>query len=146
MPPTFMFGTQAAGGVFPFPNEIEITYLMGPGVAVRDAVIHSTTPNTVDRADASTVATGRSFGVVTAINTPAPGSCTVFLVGEVTGFSGLVSGSAYLLGITPGVIVESTDIANVDYPDNVGNVIQVVGVARTATVLEVDPDRTLNVV
>ena len=145
--PSFLFGTQAAGGSsLSFPTLVEGTYLMGAGVALRDPVIHSTVADTVERADASAVATGRSFGVVSAIDTPIVGSCTVILIGEVSGFAGLVPGSTYLLGIAPGAIVESTDTGNANYPDNVGNVIQPVGTARTASILQVNPDSTLNVV
>ena len=133
MPPFFRFdGTTVS-------TPILLIYDMGPGVAVRDFVFHDTVANQAARADASSVTTGEAFGIVTAINTPGLGQCQVLVDGEVGGFAGLVPGGRFLLGISPGSIVLSTDIGNVDYPDNAGNVVMSVGYARSATVLFANP-------
>ena len=124
-------GGAGVGAVF--------TYLMGAGVALRDFVYQGGVADTANRADASALATGQAFGIVTSVNNPVAGSCQVVTEGLVGGFAGLVIGGRYLLGIAPGVIVLSTDVANINYPDNAGNVIMALGYAKAADTLYVSP-------
>ena len=135
MPLRFTFNSPFAAGDA---ASVVVVYDMGPGVSVRDFVFQSTTVNQVNRADATSIATGEAIGVVRAINTPNPGECEVLVHGLIGGFAGLVTGGRFLLGIAPGAIVLSTDLANVNYPDNAGNLILPLGYARNATTLFVD--------
>jgi hypothetical protein len=107
------------------------------GVLLRD-VVYQKADGSVDRADASAVATGIAVGVVQMMDFPAVGQCVIRFAGDVTGFSGLVPGSIYLIATNPGGIVEETDTGNVNYPDvtpGSGNVIAEVGIAGSATTL-----------
>jgi len=126
-----LIGAAGVGSIY--------TYDMGAAVAARDFVYHASTANRVDRADAAAIATGRAFGIVTAINTPVAGKCQVVTDGLVGGFAGLTIGGRYLLGIAVATVVLSTDVVNLSYPDNAGNVIMGVGYARAADTLYVNP-------
>jgi len=101
-------------------------------VALRDAV-YVRPDGIVDKADASSMATGPVIGFVSAL--PAPGTATVRYAGQLGGFAGLTPGVVYYLNAAPaptGSIVSPP----VDAP---GYFVQRVGIAASATVL------TLNV-
>jgi hypothetical protein len=107
------------------------------GVLLRD-VVYQKSDGTVDRADASAIATGIPVGVVEAINTPTAGECLVKFAGDVGGFAGLIAGRIYILSTSPGLLVEETDTGNVNYPDltlGSGHVIAEIGIAGSATTL-----------
>lgn len=124
------------------------TFLMGAGVVALDLVAMGAVADTVERGNAAALATGRAIGVVTSINDPAPGSCQVALSGSiVSGFGGLTPGGVYVLqsvatGGTAGGILLETATATPGYPDQTpgsGEILQPVGVAKSATELVVAP-------
>jgi len=114
------------------------------GVTAND-VVYQTSPDTVDRADASAVATSAAvIGMVDTLDEPSVGKCLVRFNGDLAGFTGLVAGEIYLLSTTPGGIVGETDTGNVNYPDTTpgsGEVTREVGVAVNSTTLFVDTQR-----
>lgn len=113
------------------------------GVVVRDAV-YQKSDGTVDRAVASAIATGIPIGIVEAIDSPTTGECVVRFSGDLGGFSGLTIGAIYLLSTALGGIVEETDTGSGSYPDTSGgsgHVMIEVGIAATATVLNVGTTR-----
>ncbi|MCC6752054.1 MAG: hypothetical protein IT371_30660 [Deltaproteobacteria bacterium] len=111
-------------------------------LSVGDAVYQDGAGN-VQRASASAYSTGRVVGLVLAVDTPVVGQAQVVLIGTLTGFVGLTPGAAYILGTTAGSIVAETDTVNPAYPSAPGNVVQVVGIAASATDLSVDLSQTL---
>jgi len=116
----------------------EVTFALNyaVGVAVRD-VVYLSSADTVDRADASALATMPAFGVVAALDFPAAGQALVKRIGTVTGFAGLSANDIYVQSTTPGTILPegSGDPA---FPSVAGEVIQSIGQAINATDLAVD--------
>jgi hypothetical protein len=131
-------GGGGGGGGGGAPNTVTRTYT--PGVLLRDPV-YQKADGTVDRGDATSIATMPLVGVVSAIDSPSVGECEITYAGDLGGFAGLTAGKLYIMGITPGVIVADDDTANVDYPDNAGNIVHEVGVASSATNLYVGTNR-----
>jgi hypothetical protein len=103
-----------------------------PGtVNVRDAV-YSSAEDTVDQAEADNTKVP-CVGFVYA--RPGALAATVQYSGELTGFTGLVTGSTYYVGLTPGAITDDVSA----YP--MGSVVQEVGWARNSTTLVIVIDR-----
>jgi hypothetical protein len=98
--------------------------LTGPGLVVND-VVYISASNTVAKADASTAATGPARGVVVAA---AAGIVDVRLAGRVTTFVGLTPGTVYYVSTAPGALMSTP-------PVGVGEYVQPVGIALTATTL-----------
>jgi hypothetical protein len=137
--PIFSFGTGggSGGGGGGSTNTIVVTRPQGAGLAVGDPVYLDGT-GTAQLADATAYATGAKLaGVVSALNTPAPGQCQIQCLGDLDGFAGLTPGEIYLLALGGGIVAE-TDTANPAYPDNAGNIVVEVGLAATATKLFVN--------
>lgn len=139
MPPIMVVvGGSGGGGPTPATAPVTQTFLMGAGVVVGDFVYPSTAvAGQVERADASSKATGRPIGAVSAINTPGAGQCTVVIDGPVTAYVGLTLGSTYLLGTAPGAIVEETNVGDPNYPSAAGEVVQAVGQATAVDTIQV---------
>jgi hypothetical protein len=112
----------------------ELTYV--PGVALLDPVYLSAS-DTVDRADATTIATGIVLGVVAVMDFPAVGQCLVRRMGLLGGFVGLTPGAIYVMSTTPGLILPEGS-GNPALPSGTGEVMQSVGQAVTATELAID--------
>lgn len=106
------------------------------GVLIREAV-YQRADGFVDRASASSLATAPAIGVVSAIDSPSVGLCIVQYAGDLTGFTGLVSGTQMILGQTPGSIVPETDSSG--FP--AGSIIQEIGIAFGASGLFVGTNR-----
>lgn len=103
-------------------------YNCPPGVAVLDFVYISGA-NTVDRANATSIATAPAIGIVLA--KPTGITAQVMLgSGEITGFVGLVPGSLYFLDTVDGSI-------SIAAPAAAGNIVQRLGRAINATTLVV---------
>jgi len=130
------------------PTAPTFQFTMGAGVVVQDLVAMGAVSLTVVRGNAAALATGRAIGVVTAINSPVAGQCQVQLTGAVVpGFAGLIPGSVYVLqsvatgGVAGGIILE-TATGGAGYPNQTpgsGEILQPVGVAKSATELVVMP-------
>jgi hypothetical protein len=103
-------------------------------VAVGDAVYVSAA-DTVDKADASAAATTPVVGFV--VSKPLATTAIVQYDGELGGFAGLTTGARYFLALTAGEIALPGDA---DFPTLAGEVVQVLGVARNATTLVIDPE------
>jgi len=101
-----------------------ITGVAGPGLAVND-VVYISASNTVVAANASNVATGPAIGVVVAA---VAGVVDIRMFGKVTTFTGLSPGSEYYVALTSGNITTTP-------PSVVGQYVQPVGIALTATTL-----------
>ena len=116
-------------------NRVDITitgglptsvYVCPAGVLVNDFVYISAA-NTVDRANATSSAAAPAIGVV--VSKPSATSALVmFGASEVGGFAGLAPGAAYYIATIDGAI---STLA----PGAVGNIVQRIGRARSATVL-----------
>jgi hypothetical protein len=111
-----------------------VTRPYAAGVAVNDFV-RQRSDGVVDKADATSIATGPAIGCVVAVDTPSIGFATVRLNSDQSGFVGLTPGGNYLVSKAPGGIVREDDTLNPDYPGAAGNFQQVVGVAASATIL-----------
>lgn len=114
-----------------------------PGVVVRD-VVYQKSNGRVEKGSCSTVATSVLAGFVEQIDVPMVGYAVVRYLGDLEGFTGLVPGSIYLLGQTPGSIVEETNTIAADYPDESpqsGHTRYKVGVAASSSKLWVDISR-----
>ena len=127
----------AGGGAVDAPGKIVRTYT--GGVALRD-VVYQKSDGTVDKADSSAgvASTIPVVGVVSAIDSPAPGQCEITYSGDVPGFAGLTAGKVYILSTTPGGIVADDDTGSGSYPDDTpgsGDVSQEIGYASSATSL-----------
>lgn len=136
------FGSGGGGGG----SSVSFTATMGAGVVVGDYVYISAA-NTASRANAAALATSKTtVGVVTAVDTPVAGQCTVQVSGVALNvFAGLTPGANYLLGAAVGSVVADTDTGNANYPDQTpgsGEVYLPVGVALTATDMIVGVSRT----
>lgn len=106
-------------------NGITVTYNCGSYVNVYDTVYLSGF-ETVDQADASNLATCPVAGIVVA--KPTATTATVLHTGEVTGLSGLTTGSQYFLGAAPGATSPTA-------PTGAGQVVQNLGRAISTTKL-----------
>ena len=115
------------------------------GVALRD-VVKISSSDVVDKADATLDPEEPAIGVVVALNYPTTGRAIVRFGGLVTGFSGLTPGKRYILSKTSGEIVRSDDTGNIGYPDTLGDFVQTIGVALTASTLFVKVDLTTTAV
>lgn len=107
------------------------TYACPAGVNVLDAV-YASAPDTVDRAEADTAKIPCVGFVYTK---PVATSAVIQYSGELAGFTGLVPGDTYWVGLTPGSITNDVD----SYP--LGAVVQEVGWARNTTTLVIMLDR-----
>lgn len=110
------------------------------GVALR-SVVYQKSDGTVDLASAASIGLGIPIGVVSHMDFPATGQCQITFAGDVSGFSGLVPGAIYILGLTPGSIVGETDVGNPNYPNTTpgsGNILAEVGIAGSAGTLLVE--------
>lgn len=116
-------------GISPSPTESAI-YTVPLAVTVGQ-VVRVTTADNADVADADTTATVPVVGIV--ISKPTTTTAIVRYVGEVTGLAGLTAGSVYFLSTTAGAITATP-------PATTGNVVQKIGVARSATVLALHID------
>lgn len=96
------------------------------------------------RADATTFTTGRTLGIVTAIDSPLVGDATITYLGDVSGFTGLTPGQLLLLGTSPGAIVEETDVSNLNYPNQPGNIVHEIGTVGPNDILFVNTTRDYN--
>ena len=114
------FETGTIGGV--------IVRAYTPGVLLNDAV-YQKSDGTVGRASAVSLVTAPAIGFVSAIDTPLVGLAEVRVVGDATGFAGLVAGLLYILSKTPGMILWVGDTANPAYPSGPGNIVQTIAVA-----------------
>jgi len=114
------------------------------GVLLRDAV-YQKSDGTVDRADASSVATAEAFlGFVTAVDFPGVGQVTIRFHGDLSGFAGLVVGETYILSTSPGQVVGITDTINPNYPSQTpgsGHVMREVGHAGATNTLFCEASR-----
>lgn len=110
------------------------------GVAVRDA-IYQRSDGFVDKASAAFLSTGPAIGLVEALDIPSVGMAIIRAAGDLDGFSGMLAGTIFILSRLPGKILPETATADPDYPDEVGNFIQEVGLAASATKLFVDANR-----
>jgi hypothetical protein len=117
-------------------GDVIYTVTYNPGVLVRD-VVYVTGSSTLERADASAIATGRCLGVVAALDFPAAGVALVKRVGKVIGFAGLTPGAFYVQSTTPGLILPEGSV-NPAFPSATGEVVQVIGQALNASELLVD--------
>ena len=103
------------------------------GVSVRDAV-YITGDDAVDKADASNPAERPARGFVA--SKPTAVTCKMQTSGEMTGFSGLVAGDAYVLDVTSGNIVDVSATSGFA----TGSIIQHIGWARNTTTLVIELD------
>lgn len=103
-------------------------------VAVNDVVYESAGSNNVDRANATSTATGPAIGFV--ISKPTTTTCIVQFMGPVSGFTGLTPDTQYYLTTANGAISTTP-------PSGSGNTVQKVGVAKSTTVLEILIDQTV---
>ena len=110
------------------------------GVLVSDFV-YQKSDGTVDKADATSIATIPAIGTVIQIDMPVAGQCVIQYDGDFNGFSGLTAGKIYLVSKSPGGIVAEDDVLNPNYPDDVFNIQQEVGIASSATNLFVAANR-----
>jgi hypothetical protein len=85
-------------------------------------LVYITGNNTVDKANATSIATVPAIGFVTL--KPTTTSCLLTYYGEVAGFAGLIPGAIYYLSTTVGLMTTTAPSAS-------GDVVQKVGVART---------------
>ena len=139
--PIIAISSQDGGGVTPTTTGLTRSYV--PGVLLNDVVYENGTALTVDRADASAAATAQVLGVVSALDVPAVGQCTVAVTAtDLPGFIGLTTGARYILASTPGGIVDESDTGNLNYPAYLtpgsGEALAPVGVAGSATSLAVN--------
>ena len=111
-------------------------YTCPSGTAVND-VVYVSGASTVTKADATTTATGPAVGVV--VSKPTSTSCIVQFGNEVGGFVGLTPGTPYYVSTTPGGLVATPATAS-------GNYRQLVGIAKTATILVVRPSPNIEAV
>jgi len=122
----------------------EIVRVYTIGVNVGDGV-YQKSDGTVDLSDASSVATSEAFlGFVRLKDAPLAGQVTITFHGDLGAFSGLVTGSSYILASSPGLVVGISDTGNPNYPDTTpgsGHVMREVGHAATATTLFVEASR-----
>jgi hypothetical protein len=108
------------------------------GVIVNDAVFQK-----ADGTAAPTSAVDQAhmpcIGFVSALDTPAVGMCKIQQNGDLGGFSGLTPGNVYICSKNLGQILWEGDTGNVDYPgtNELGTVVQSVGIAATATTLNI---------
>lgn len=105
------------------------TFTVPLAVAVGDPV-YITGSGTADEASATSISTAPCIGFVTA--KPTTTTAIVQVNGFLSGaFAGLTPGSTYFLAVGGGITATP--------PDTVGNIIQKVGVAVTATELLINP-------
>jgi len=125
-PNTWIDLTSGGGG-----GTVEGTF-SGPTVSISDAVYVSAA-STVSQADASTP-TGSKLTIGICIAKPNPTTATVQFAGEATVFSGsLVAGDTYYLDTTAGQITNNV----AGHSD--GDAIQIIGVAKDASTLIIQP-------
>jgi len=97
-----------------------------PGLSLLDPV-YQRADGLVDKANATSLTTGRSLGLVTAIDNPNVGEVTITYLGDVGGFSGYTPGEMIMLGTSPATFVAETDTGNLNYPNSPGNIIHELG-------------------
>lgn len=129
-------GLNGVGSALPVGKNNSYVATYEAGVLLNDPV-YITATGTVDRADASSVATMPARGVVSSMDDPAPGQCVVTVQGPVSTFAGLTPGADYVMSTTPGLILPegSGDAA---FPTDPDEVLQPIGQALNATTLLVD--------
>lgn len=113
------------------------------GVGLLDPV-YQKADGTVDKASAAAFTTGRTLGIITAIDNPCLGEVTITYLGDVGGFGSFTPGETLLLGLTPGSIVAESDVGNLDYPDNPGNIVHELGTMGPNNVLFINTTRDFN--
>lgn len=126
---------SGSGGGSSTPSNVLIRTFIA-GVVVGDSV-YQTVAGPVDKASAVSIATTPVLGIVSQINTPVLGSCYVQYSGDISGFVGLTAGEVYMLSKDPGKLLWESDTGNPNYPSSSGNVVQAVGIARSATTLQI---------
>lgn len=127
-------GPGPPGASTPY-NTIVRSYV--PGVSLRDAV-YQTGSGTVDKADATSTATMPVVGFVLIMDSPLVGQCMVQIDGDISGFSGLVAGEIYIASRGAGQILYEGAVADPNYPNVHGHVIEQVGIAMSPSTLLID--------
>lgn len=97
------------------------------GVVVLDTV-YIDTGGDADRADATSISTAPCIGFV--VSKPTATTCVVRSVGTLGGFSGLTAGALVFLDTSVGGHTQTPPSAS-------GNVVQIIGVAISATVIRI---------
>jgi hypothetical protein len=100
-------------------------------VSVRD-VVWFVGANLVDRASASTLTGKRAVGVC--VEKPSATTAKVLLVGEISGYATLTSGSEYFVDTAVGALTNDP-VADL----STGNTQQYIGIAKTSDILVVNP-------
>lgn|GEM_PF-2719013 len=112
------------------------------GVAAMD-VVYMKADGTVDKADASSMPSGRAFGIVESVG---GGLASVRVFGEMPGFSGLTPGRVYIVSKSPGGFVWDGDTGSPNYPTAPGEVIHEVMIATASDRAYVGTQRDLEVI
>jgi len=94
-----------------------------------------------ERADATSVTTGKVLGIVTSIDSPCVGDVTITYLGDISGFVGYSPGDLLILGTAPGSVIAESDTGNINYPNAPGNVIHEIGTFGPSNTLFVNTTR-----
>lgn len=105
------------------------------GVNLLD-IVRISASDTLDRAD-TTNSNNYGIGVLVKTGYPSSGRGLVVTSGVVTGFSGLVPNTRYVLSRAPGQFVDVDDTGNPNYPQT-GEFLQFIGFGLTPTKLFVN--------
>jgi hypothetical protein len=108
------------------------------GAPVVGDAVYMNAGGSFDQADATSQATAKVVGLVLVVDFPAVGQVTVVTNGRIGGFLGLTPGFTYILGTSPGLLLDEGDTLNPFYPTAVGNVVIPVAIALSATDLNVN--------
>ena len=130
-------GSSLGGGGVSSSQVLSPTAFLAPvGAVIGDAVFVSAA-DTIDRADATSIATAPVLGFIQA--KPTPTSAILAYAGELGGFGGLVPGATYFLDQVVGQITTTPPALPGDL--GTGKVVQRVGRARNPTtlVLQIEP-------
>jgi hypothetical protein len=128
--------TTAGGGGIAVVSGSVGTYDCNTSISVGD-VVYLSAPNFIDKADADNINKQPLIGVVD--SKPSAIQAIIKYSGEITGFSGLITGSTYYLSETPG---QFTTIA----PSDPGAIVQKIGFAKSSTTLVVLIDRDYTII
>lgn len=129
-------GTPAAPG-----TTVDVVYDCPVTVGLNDLVYFDATANQVDKADNSSITTGRAIGFVS--GKPSATKAVVRTSTNMTGLSGIVSGAPYYLSTNGGFTITPPD-PNV--PSDTGKVVQVIGIGSNATTILIDPEINIIVI
>jgi len=134
-------GVASGGGGASGAGSIVRQYAAGVGLL---NPVYQRTDGLVDMASAASISTGRVLGIVTAIDNPSVGDVTITYLGDIGGFGGYTPGELILLGTAPGSIVAESDVGNLNYPDNPGNIVHEIGTIGPNNTLFVNTTRDFN--